>query len=232
MSCAKCFYAVILCLPLIFGSPDLLSGSQESPSRTQSPSVEKNKGEELLARVWKGVQDAQTRYSSGCGRITETRTSKLLVRPLVFRGRFCASGTEKFQLEYFEPEPVRLVFNRQYLNVTTGRETKNTEVLDIGAAVARTQRYFSTADSIRNLKSNFVIDLEESAVFYKMKLVPRSQRFKQRVNYVAVVLRKNDFLLRTLEIDGKSGVNSVFSIEMDALNADISEDVYKVHKPK
>jgi hypothetical protein len=228
---AKHLWAPVLFLLPICISLNPLSSSQSSALRTSNPNIKKESGEELLVRVWNGVQEAQTRYSSGCGRITETRTSKLLAQPLIFRGRFCASGTEKFQLEYIEPEPLRLVYNHQYLNVTTGREKRTTEVLEIGDAVARTQRYFSTADSVRNLKNSFEIELEESSASYKMKLVPRSRRFKQRVNYVIVVLRKSDFLLRTLEIDGKSGVNSVFSIEIDNFNTSAGEDVFKVYKP-
>jgi len=48
---------------------------------------------------------------------------------------------------------------------------------------------------------------------------------------VIVKLGKDDFLLRSLEIDGKSGVNSVFTIQITALNLEISEDTFKVYRP-
>ncbi len=67
--------------------------------------------DDLLNRIWDGVQQAQRKYTSGCGTITETRTSILMVKPMVLRGKFCAEGTARFALEYFEPAPLRIRFN-------------------------------------------------------------------------------------------------------------------------
>ena len=187
----------------------------------------------LLARIWDGVQAAQKKYTSACGTITETRTSALLARPLVFHGRFCAEGMDRFSLEYEGPDPIRLRFNQDYLNVTTGHGAETTtEVLEVGQHVRRTQAYFSQANSIQNLKHNFVITLREDSKVYEMKLVPRSSRFASRVNYVIVKLLKDSFLLRTLEVDGKSGVDSVFDIQVTDVNPKINEDTFRVYKPK
>ncbi len=67
--------------------------------------------DDLLTRIWDGVQQAQKKYTSGCGTITETRTSSLLVKPMVLHGRFCAEGTTRFMLEYSDPVPFRILFN-------------------------------------------------------------------------------------------------------------------------
>ena len=218
-----CFLAFVLVL-------NATSGAQDNPLQTRGSEF-KTKDEELFSRVWSGVQGAQSRYQSGCGKISEVRTSRLLARPIVFNGRFCASGTEKFSLEYFEPERIRLVYNRDYLNVTTGKGKRTTEVLKIGGNVERTQRYFSGKDSIKNLRDNFVISIKESHAAYTMKFIPRSQRFRQKINYVSVTLRKSDFLLSRLEFDGTSGVNSVFTIEIESLNRNTGEDSYEVYRP-
>jgi outer membrane lipoprotein-sorting protein len=47
-----------------------------------------------------------------------------------------------------------------------------------------------------------------------------------------VKLNKRDFLLRSLEVDGKSGVNSVFAIEVSSVNPKIPADTFEVYKPK
>jgi outer membrane lipoprotein-sorting protein len=185
----------------------------------------------LLQRIWEGVQQAQKKYTTGRGAITETRTSPLLARPLVFHGKFFASGTTKFSLEYSAPDPVRVIFNGEYLNVTTGKPHSTTEAIKIGQHVRRTQAYFSRENSLANLKRSFTIAVRETKTGYEMKLVPRSERFKRRVNYVVVKLSKPEFLLRSLEVDGASGVNSRFDIQLDALNAPIPDDVFKVYQP-
>jgi outer membrane lipoprotein-sorting protein len=185
--------------------------------------------DDLLSRIWDGVQQAQKKYTSSCGTVTETRTSSLLVKPLVLRGKFCAEGTTRFALEYFEPASVRLRYNENYLNVTTGGKT---EVMEVGSSVRRAQSYFSRENSIANLKKNFIITVQEDDRDYEMKLVPRTDNFRRRLNYLVVKLAKRDFLLQSLEVDGKSGVNSVFVIDVTSLNPKIPAETFEVYKPQ
>jgi outer membrane lipoprotein-sorting protein len=184
--------------------------------------------DDLLNRIWDGVQQAQKKYTSSCGSITETRTSSLMVKPMVLRGKFCAEGTTRFALEYFEPARVRIRYNDNYLNVTTGDKT---EVMEVGGSVRRAQSYFSRENSIDNLKKNFTVTVQEESGDYEMKLAPRTDNFRRRLNYLVVKLDKRDFLLKSLEVDGKSGVNSVFAIDVTSLNPKIPAETFEVYKP-
>jgi hypothetical protein len=185
--------------------------------------------DDLLSRIWDGVQQAQKKYTSFCGTITETRTSNLMVKPLVLRGKFCGDGTTRFALEYLEPASVRIRFNENYLNLTSGGKT---EVMAVGSNVRRAQSYFSRENSIENLKKNFTITVQEDSRDFEMKLVPRTDAFRRRLNYLVVKLNKQNFLLRSLEVDGKSGVNSVFVIEINSLNPKIPAETFEVYKPQ
>ncbi len=193
------------------------------------PGVLAAESDDLLGRIWDGVQQAQKKYTSFCGTITETRTSSLMVKPLVLRGKFCAEGTTRFALEYSEPAKVRIRYNENYLNVTSGDKT---EVLEVGSSVRRTQSYFSRENSIGNLKKNFTITVQEDGGDFEMKLVPRTDAFRRRLNYLVVKLNKRDFLLQSLEVDGKSGVNSVFVIDVNSLNPKIPAETFEVYKPQ
>ena len=185
---------------------------------------------DLLTRIWNGVQQAQDKFTTGCGKVVETRTSKLMVRPMVLHGKFCAEGMTRFSLEYFAPNTLRIRFNTDYLNVTGG--DGNTEVLEIGSGVRRAQSSFSRENSIENLKKNFAITAQENSREYELKFVPRSENFRRRLNYLTVKLDKRDFLPRSLEIDGKNGVNSVFLIEFTTLYAKLPAETFEVYKPK
>jgi len=200
-------------------SPGALAGQSNSDDLSSNA---------LLTRVWDGVQQAQKKYTSYCGMIVETRTSSLMAKPLVLRGKFCAEGTTRFELEYTEPAKVRIRYNQNYLNVTTGDKT---EVLEVGSSVHRAQSYFSRDSSIGNLKKNFTITVQEYSQDFQMKLVPRTDAFRRRLNYLIVKLDKQNFLLRSLEVDGKSGVNSVFVIAVSSLNPKIPPDTFEVYKP-
>ena len=186
----------------------------------------------ILERIWEGVQGAQAAVTTACGTLTETRTSELFSRPRVFRGNFCAAGAVKFWLEYLEPEKIILRFNTDFLNVTTSRRTGfATEVIQVGQHVRRTEQYFSGENAIENLKRNFSIQAVESGDTYLLKLVPRSSRFAGRVNYVAVGLGRDNFLPRSIEIDGKSGVRSVFAIAITSKNTRLDEAIFHVYRP-
>jgi hypothetical protein len=122
---------------------------------------------------------------------------------------------------------VRIRYNENYLNVTTGDKT---EVIEVGSSVRRAQSYFSRESSIGNLKKNFTITVQEDRGDFEMKLVPRTDAFRRRLNYLVVKLDKRDFLLRSLEVDGKSGVNSVFAIDVSSLNPKIPAETFEVYK--
>jgi outer membrane lipoprotein-sorting protein len=184
-----------------------------------------------LTTVWNGVQRAQKENTSACGKIVETRTSALLARPMVFRGKFCTEGLDRFSLEYIEPEPMRILFNKDYLNVTTGGG-RTTEVMDVGANVRRTQAYFSKDNSLANLRKTFDIALSREPGLYVMTMAPRTESFRRKINRIVIKLDAAQFLLRSLEVDGTSGVNSVFRIEMTSLNAKIPAGTFDVYRPK
>ena len=184
--------------------------------------------DDLLNRIWDGVQQAQKKYTSSCGSVTETRTSNLMVKPMVLHGKFCAEGTTRFALEYLDPAGVRIRYNDNYLNITTGGKT---EVMEVGGNVRRAQSYFSRENSIGNLKKNFTITVQEESGDYEMKLVPRTDNFRRTLKSLVVKLDKRDFLLRSLEVDGKSGVDSVFAIDVSSLNPKIPPGTFEVYKP-
>ena len=186
--------------------------------------------DDLLMRIWNGVQQAQTKFTTGCGSVVETRTSRLMVKPMVLRGKFCADGMTRFSLEYFAPNALRIRFDTDYLNVISG--DGETQVLDIGSGVRRAQSSFSRENSIEGLKKNFTITAVENSREYEMKFVPRTEAFRRRLNYLVVKLDKHDFLPRSLEVDGKSGVNSVFRIDFTSLNAKLPAETFEVSKPK
>jgi outer membrane lipoprotein-sorting protein len=210
----------------------LVSQTVASQDLSAAETAAGREDDELLGRIWDGVQQAQDRYAVGCGNLTEIRNSELLEQPLILRGKFCAAGATKFNLQYSEPHPIKLTFNEDYLNVSTGSDITVTEVFQIGRHVRRTQDYFSGEDSIHNIKKSFVVLVQESSEHYELKLVPKNGRFEKRVNYIVVKLDKERHLLHSLEVDGKSGVNSVFQIEITELNPELSEDTFLVYEPR
>ena len=231
----RCALLGFLIFPAVLGaqSDDLHADDHSRDVQSeahQSGDLQSSAGQsdDLLNRIWDGVQQAQKKYTSSCGAITETRTSSLMAKAMVLRGKFCAEGTTRFALEYSEPAKVSIRFNENYLNITSGDKT---EVLEVGHEVRRAQSYFSRENSVANLTKNFTITVHEDSADFEMKLVPRTDNFRRRLNYLVVKLNKRDFLLQSLEVDGKSGVNSVFAIDVNSLNPKIPAETFEVYKP-
>jgi len=194
-----------------------------------TPAVLAAQSGDLLTRIWTGVQQAQTKFTTGCGSVTETRTSKLMVKPMVLRGKFCAEGTDRFMLEYAEPNPMRIRFNGSYLNITTKRKTN---IINVDKGVRHAQSEFGGENSIDNLKKSFTITAQESNQYFEMRLIPRSESLRHRLNYLIVKLNKHNFFLRSLEVDGKTGVNSVFIFDLTSVNIALPVDTFEVIKTK
>lgn len=195
-----------------------------------SPTLASGQSDDLLTRIWTGEQQAQAKFTTACGTVTEVRTSRLIVKPLVLHGKFCAEGTNRFMLEYFEPNPMRIRLNESNFNVTT--EGGKTQVMNIGSDIRRVQSSFIGPNSIKNLEKDYNITTQENNLDFAMKLVPRSEYLRRRFNYLVVKLNKKDFLPRSLEVDGKSGVNSVFTFDITSVNIKLPEDTFEVLKTK
>ena len=63
-----------------------------------------------------------------------------------------------------------------------------------------------------------------------MKFVPRTEAFRKRLNSLVVKLNKRTFLPRSIEVDGKSGVNSVFAIDITSTNEKLPAAIFEVKK--
>jgi outer membrane lipoprotein-sorting protein len=63
-------------------------------------------------------------------------------------------------------------------------------------------------------------------------MTPRTESFRRKIVQIVVKLDAAKFLLRSLEVDGKSGVTSVFRIEMTSMNSKIPDGTFDVYRPK
>ncbi len=184
--------------------------------------------DELLTRIWNGVQQAEARTQTACGSVVESRTSPLMTRPIVLRGRFCAEGAVRFWLEYLPPHALTVRFDTDDLNVTGGDGA--TEALRIGGDVRRAQSAFSRASSLDGLRRDFAITATEHASGYELRFVPRAAIYRRRLNLLVVQLDKRTFLPRSIEVDGRSGVNSLFAIEISSDNRKLPEGIFEEKK--
>ena len=183
--------------------------------------------DELFIKIWDGIQDTQLNYHSASGKIVETRTSKLLQKPLQFSGKFYVMNPDKFCMEYLNPAALKIIYNAGTVTIIFQREEPVTEVFDVAKNVARTKSYFSEKNSYKKLLKDFNVTAKEAASWFEIKMVSEKERFKNRINYVIIRLDKKTYLPQRLEIDGTNGINSVFEIEVVDINGKIDNSVFE-----
>lgn len=183
--------------------------------------------QDLTPRVWAGVQRAQ-QHETIEGELTETRTSSLLARPMVLRGTFAVQGTTAFRLDYTTPPRMTIVYQRGYVNVTMGRQT---EAFEAGSGVARAMSYFGKPDSLENLKRDFATTVLEAGGSYVLRMEPLAGRFKSRTGPIVATFRADDFTITRLEINGRSGVKSVFDIRIRKVDGALDPAMFSLYRP-
>lgn len=183
--------------------------------------------EDLTQRVWEGVQRAQ-RHETIEGDLIETRTSPLLARPMVLRGTFAVQGTSAFLVEYTTPHRMKIVYQRGYVNVTTGRQT---DAFESGSGVARALSYLGKPDSLDNFRRDFATTAEEVGGAYVLRMEPVAGRFKSRTGPIVATFRADDFAITRLEINGRSGVKSVFDIRIRRMDARLDPKIFDLYRP-
>ena len=173
--------------------------------------------DDLLARILAGSQQAQTKFNTVCGKMTETRTSPLMSKPMVLKGKFCTQGSSKFSIAYSAPHPMQLWLNGSDLTMTTDKG--KTRHVDIGRDLRRVQATFNGKAPSDSLKKDFAATEQQTASEFEVKLVPRAERLHRRINSLDIKLDKQTFLPRMFTIVGSNGVTSVFVFDVTSMNA-------------
>ncbi len=186
---------------------------------------------DLLDRIWKRVAEVQRRETTACGTIVETRTSPLFTRPQVARGTFCVAGTDRFRLDYTQPTPVRILYNRGILNLSADGGA-HTEAMDIADAVSRTQKYFSGPESAATLERDFKIEVSETPDRFVMRLTSVAGPIAKRASRIGVELGKADAFPRQISIEGRNRVTSVFDITVDRTDITLKASIFEVYDPR
>jgi len=147
---------------------------------------------------------------------------------MILAGRFCVAGTDRFRLDYAEPNPIRIIYNAGALNVSLDGG-RHIEAFEVGQAVERTQGYFSGPRARQNLEHDFAIRIAEIGDRVELDLRPVAGRVARRVTRVVVEFSR-DFLPHRLDITGKNGVSSRFEIRMTEPGAKTDEAMFKVYR--
>jgi outer membrane lipoprotein-sorting protein len=159
---------------------------------------------------------------------TETTTSSLLVRPLVTKGTLAVERPSRVVLHYTEPELRVVLIDNNKMTMTW----PSRQVMDIGAAMGRVQRYLVNG-SAADLRRQFDIDdrqRTEKPDTYYVLMVPRQKRIRDALDKLELWVDRQSFLLASMRMTFANGDTKTMTFENVTPNAPLPPGIFSLSR--
>ena len=157
---------------------------------------------------------------------TETTTSSLLVRPLVARGALAVERPSRVVLHYAEPESRVVLIDNNKMTMTW----PSRQVMDVGAAMGRVQRYFVDG-SAADLRRQFDIDDKQAndrPGTFRVAMVPRQKRIREALDKLELWVDRESFLLSSMRMTFANGDTKTMTFENVVPNAALPAGTFTI----
>jgi outer membrane lipoprotein-sorting protein len=177
------------------------------------------------------IAAAEAKRQTVRARFTETTTSSLLAKPIVWHGTLLGAKPNRIVINYPAPERKTIVMDGNRLVVVRPDRGEN-ERLDITEIMKQVNHYFANA-SPAQLRRAFTIrafpdpDMPGS---YQMDLVPKRKEIKQGLEHLQIWV-SSDYMLSQITITFAGGDTGVFKLDRVELNVAISPNAFDVDIP-
>jgi outer membrane lipoprotein-sorting protein len=200
------------------GGPGAPLSAQQKP--TSAPAPRQDSFDELYAKGQKvngGIKTLSAKF-------TETTTSALLTRPLVARGTVAVERPSRVVLHYEQPDARVVLIDGN--KMTTTWPTR--QVLDIGAAQGRVQKYFVNGTAAE-LRQQFEIDDRESndrPGTYHVAMVPKRKQIRENLARLDLWVNQESSLLDAMKMTFANGDTKTMTFEDVVPNATLPPGVF------
>jgi outer membrane lipoprotein-sorting protein len=162
-------------------------------------------------------------------RFTETSTSKLLVTPIVSRGRLAVERPDRIVLRYTDPELRIVLIDKNDLTMTwPGRDIR--QRTDIGPALKRIDKYFVDKDP-RDLRKSFDITARVSTSHrnaWEVTMTPRRDQIKEGLSRLHLWVDRTSLLLIGMQMDFPTGDTKTLTFEDVVVNGPVDPALFSV----
>jgi len=148
------------------------------------------------------------------------------VQPLVAKGTLAVERPSRVVLRYTEPEPRVVLIDNNKMTMTW----PSRQVMDVGAAMDRVERYFVNG-SAADLRREFDIDdrrATEEAGTYHVSMVPRPKRIREALHTLDLWVDQESFLLASMRMTFANGDTKTMTFENVTPNAPLAEGIFSL----
>ncbi len=161
-------------------------------------------------------------------RFTETTSSKLLTRPLIARGTLAVERPSRVVLRYTEPDSRVVLIEGNKMTTTWPQR----QVLDIGSAQGRVQRYFVNGTAAE-LRQQFDIndrDPNDRPGTYHVAMVPKRKQIREALARLDLWVKKESSLLDAMRMTFANGDTKMMTFEDVVANPALPADAFALSR--
>jgi outer membrane lipoprotein-sorting protein len=217
---------------LLFATGSGATQGRQSPAAvrpaTAVPSVLTTPPAESFDRLYEQGQRANASIRTLTARFTETTTSSLLVRPLVARGTLAVERPSRVVLRYTEPESRVVLIDNNKMTMSW----PSYQVMDIGSAMGRVQRYFVDG-SAADLRRQFDIDdsqAGEKPGLYRVVMVPKQKRIREALSRLELSVTRETMLLASMRMTFANGDTKTMALDNVTPNAPLPAGTFVLER--
>jgi outer membrane lipoprotein-sorting protein len=157
---------------------------------------------------------------------TETTSSALLTRPLVARGTLAVERPTRVVLHYEEPDARVVLVDGNKMTTTWPQR----QVIDIGAAQGRVQKYFVNGTAAE-LRQQFDINDREPndrPGTYHVSMVPKRKQIREALTRLDLWVKTESSLLEAMKMTFANGDTKLMTFEDVVANATLPPNVFVI----
>jgi len=176
-------------------------------------------------------QRANASMKTLTARFTETTTNALLTRPVVEHGTVAVERPSRVVLRYTEPESRVVLIDGNRMTMSWPSESIR-QVVDIGAAQGRVQKYFvsGSADELRGQFDIRDLDATERPGTYAVTMVPKRKQIREALTRLDLWVDRSSLLLAAMRMTFASGETKVMTFEDVVPNAPIAPGTFTIDR--
>lgn len=181
---------------------------------------------ESFDQLYERGQRANASMRTLTARFTESTTSTLLVKPLVARGTLAVERPSRVILNYVEPERRVVLIDDNRMTLTWPTH----QVLDVGTAMKRVQRYF-VEGSAADLRRQFEIDdrqTNDRPGQHRVLMTPKPKRIRETLAQLELWVDRETSLMSAMRMTFANGDTKTMTFDQVTPNAPLAAGTFRL----
>jgi outer membrane lipoprotein carrier protein len=221
---------LLLALPALLAPLPAAAARHDQALDPMAPGLS---GAERLQALLERVKLQQKQAKTFEARFVQHRESSMLMAPQESTGTFSYAAPDRVRWEYQAPMPITVVIRGTEMT-TWYRDLKRAEILKIGRYSNQIFKFLGASGSMDTLLEYFTVELtlpKQKGDPYRLKLLPRYERIKKRIQSMRVDIDSEHFFPVHLQYQEADGDTTAYDFKDFQWNPPLPADRFALQLP-